>query len=51
MEMRDACGINLIMERGVLHASKERKRISEIQDSLVFQKIVLGYVKCCFSLS
>jgi hypothetical protein len=38
LSMKNACGINSIVERGVLHASKERKRISKVQDSLVFQK-------------
>ncbi len=38
LSMKNACGINSIMKRGVLHASKERKRISKVQDSLVFQK-------------
>ncbi len=32
------CGINLIMEHGVSHAPKKRKRVSVVQDSLVFQK-------------
>jgi hypothetical protein len=36
--MENACGINSIMKRGMLHAPKERKRISKVQDSLVFQK-------------
>jgi hypothetical protein len=36
--MKSVCGINSIMKRGVLHASKERKRVSKVQDSLVFQK-------------
>jgi hypothetical protein len=35
--MENACGINSIMKRGMLHAPKERKRISKVQDSLVFQ--------------
>jgi hypothetical protein len=36
MEWRkDVCGINLIMEYGVCHAPKERKRIGVVQDSLV----------------
>jgi hypothetical protein len=38
MRMKNACGINLIMKCGVRHAPKERERISEIQDSLIFQK-------------
>ena len=38
ISMRNVCGINSIMKRGVLHASKERKRVSKIQDSLVFEK-------------
>ncbi len=38
ISMKNVCGINSIMKCGVLHASKERKRVSKIQDSLVFQK-------------
>ena len=38
VSMKNVCGVNSIMKRGVLHASKERKRVSKIQDSLVFQK-------------
>ena len=38
MSMENVCGVNSIMKRGVLHASKERKRVSKVQDSLVFQK-------------
>ena len=38
VSMKNVCGINSIMKRGVLHASKERKRVSKIQDSWVFQK-------------
>jgi hypothetical protein len=39
MEWRkNVCGINLIMECGVCHAPKERKRVGVVQDSLVFQK-------------
>ncbi len=36
--MKNVCGINSIMKRGVLHTSKKRKRVSKIQDSLVFKK-------------
>jgi hypothetical protein len=35
---KGVCGINLIMEHRMSHAPKERKRISVIQDSLIFQK-------------
>ncbi len=38
ISMKNVCGINSIMKRGVLHASKERKRVNKVQDSLVFQK-------------
>ncbi len=38
VSMKNVCGINSIMKCGVLHASKERKRVSKVQDSLVFQK-------------
>jgi hypothetical protein len=38
VSMKNVCGINSIMKHGVLHASKERKCVSKIQDSLVFQK-------------
>ncbi len=38
ISMENACGINSIVKRGMLHAPKERKRISKVQDSLVFQK-------------
>jgi hypothetical protein len=31
-------GSDLIMERGVSHAPKQRKRVCVVQDSLVFQK-------------
>jgi hypothetical protein len=37
VSMENACGINSIMKRGILHVLKERKRISKVQDSLVFQ--------------
>jgi hypothetical protein len=33
---KGVCGINLIMEHGVSHAPKKRKRVSVVQDSLVF---------------
>ncbi len=35
---KNACGINLIMECGVCHAPKKRKRVGVAQDSLVFLK-------------
>jgi hypothetical protein len=38
MNMENVCGVNSIMKRGVLHASKEHKSVSQVQDSLVFQK-------------
>ncbi len=42
-EKRDGSGITLIIEHGVGHVPKERKRISVIQDTLVFQqRLYLG---------
>ncbi len=35
---KDMFEINLIIEHRVGHAPKERKRVSVIQDTLVFQK-------------
>jgi hypothetical protein len=31
ISMKNACGINSIMKRGMLHAPKERKRISSVK--------------------
>jgi hypothetical protein len=35
---KGVCGINLVMEHGVSHAPKKRKRVGVVQDSLVLQK-------------
>ncbi len=40
MRMRNACGINLVMKCGMRHTSKERKRISIIQDFGIPETIV-----------
>jgi hypothetical protein len=31
ISMKNVCGINSIMKRGVLHTSKERKRVSKFK--------------------
>ncbi len=36
ISMKNVCGVNSVMKRGVLHASKERKRVSKINIEYYF---------------